>query len=88
MSYEFIKGVEKKTRSNHAYTRFYRGATLLSPASWYKLLPACQGVIHWQTGTGLHLLAKEELLVGLVQACARLARSYSSPSRLKPVPVH
>jgi hypothetical protein len=59
---------------------------LLPPASWYKLLPACWGVVHWQAGTGLHLLAKEERLVGLVQACTHLAKSYSLPSRLKPVP--
>ncbi|PLW24247.1 hypothetical protein PCASD_10499 [Puccinia coronata f. sp. avenae] len=38
---------------------FYRVATSLPPASWYKLVPACRGVIPRQAGTGLHLLAKE-----------------------------
>jgi hypothetical protein len=49
----------KKTRENCAYTWFYQGTTLLPLVSWYTLLPACQGVIPQQAGTGLHLIAKE-----------------------------
>jgi hypothetical protein len=36
-----------------------RGFTGGQRRIWYKLVPARQGVIPWQAGTGLHLLAKE-----------------------------
>jgi hypothetical protein len=39
--------------------RFYQGAALLPLEIWYNLVPARQGFIPWQAGTGLHLLAKE-----------------------------
>ncbi|PLW52336.1 hypothetical protein PCASD_00113 [Puccinia coronata f. sp. avenae] len=56
-------------------------ATSLPPASWYKLVPARQGVISRKSGTGLHLLAAEELLGELVKAFTSPPRIYSSASR-------
>jgi hypothetical protein len=58
----------------------------LPPASWYTLVAALPGGIPWNAGTGLHLLAKEQLFFGLVEAFTHAANSYSLPSRLKPVP--
>ncbi|PLW17881.1 hypothetical protein PCANC_15324 [Puccinia coronata f. sp. avenae] len=55
-----------------------------SSASRCKPVPACQGVIHWRAGTGLHLLAKEWLLGGL--ACTSSPRSYPLASRYRLAP--
>ncbi|PLW48052.1 hypothetical protein PCASD_03596 [Puccinia coronata f. sp. avenae] len=52
----------------------------LPPAGWYNLVPASRGVIPRRAGTGLHLLAKEELLGGLIQARTGLLRKDSSAS--------
>ncbi|PLW31776.1 hypothetical protein PCASD_17405 [Puccinia coronata f. sp. avenae] len=51
-----------------------------------RCVPAHQGVIPRQTGTGFNLLGKEYLPAKWIQACISLARSYSLASRCKPVP--
>jgi hypothetical protein len=49
-----------KKPSKTTPTRSFTGGDVSAAGDLtYKLVPACRGIIPWQEGTGLHLLAKE-----------------------------